>query len=307
MSDNFGTKLLRVGAFVALLAASSVAALTPDWATTLKAQDYSGYVDLLLNVLPGTPVLSAGTNAELLVTVSNSGPADADHAYTVTSIQGAATATATSGCLDDPLAFPECEFSTPLLAGASTEYMLSLSVSPLARSFLDITVATSADEPESMPDQALAHLHLPVQAHVDLGAVTTCERSHISPNAPLNCQLALRNAGTAAALMPYFYLGATAAQSNLGCVAPRPDVCPAKLPAEWTASVLMPGESAVVSFQLSVNSSAAYESVYVSADAFSGSYGETEDAPLDNSSSLTIPVSLFSDDFEGATPAPSQE
>ena len=306
MNDNFGTKLLRTGVFLALLAASGVAALTPDWATTLKAQDYSGYVDLLLSVLPSAPVLSAGTNTDLLVTVSNSGPADANHAHTTTLLQGLATATATNGCLGDPYAFPDCEFSTPVLAGASADYLLSLSVSPLARNSLDITVAAAADEPESLPYQAMVHLQLPIQAHVDLSAVTTCGRLQISPKAPLACQTTLRNVGTAAALLPYFYLGATAVPSNLGCVAPRPDLCPGEFPDEWTGSVLMPGESAIVSFELSVDIAASSQAIYVSSDAFSGSYDETEDAPADNSSSLIIPVSLFNDDFEGTTLLPSR-
>jgi hypothetical protein len=312
MKANVWTMMLRFGVFAALLAASAMAALLPDWATTLKAQSYSGYVDLQLDVQLDVPTrnpsLKAGTDADLLVTLANAGTADAHRARAVALLKGDAIATATGGCLEDPLGFPNCTFSSPLPAGGSADYLLTLAVSPLARGHLKVAVAAASDDADSVPGRELVLIDLPIQAHVNLIATSACDRPYLPKSAPLSCQVTLRNAGPAAVTMPYLYVDANGmVVSNLNCNAPRPDMCPAQLPGAWEPTVVMPGDSILLSFQLTANPAFSYDAIFLDYGAFITSGGELEDVPVDNWNSNSIPVPLFRDDFEGeAAASPTQ-
>jgi hypothetical protein len=298
MRNNVWTKMLRFAVFAALLAASAMAALMPDWATTLKAQSYSGYVDLQLDAQTFTRALSAGTDAGLLVTLANTGTADAHRARTIVLLEGDAVASATSGCLEDPVGFPDCTLSTPLPAGGSADYLMTLAVSPLARGHLNVAVAAASDDAYAVPGRELILLELPIEAHVDLMASAACNRAYVRRNTPLSCRVTLRNAGPAASIFPIFSVNAFYATfSNLSCVAPRQELCPIQIPTGWEASVMMPGETVVLSFDLTIDPATAADAISIDSGAFGGP--ETEDNPHNNTNSLVVPVPLFSDDFEG--------
>jgi hypothetical protein len=300
-NSNAWTKALRFGVFATLLAASAAATLMPDWATTLKAQSYYGSVDLQLTVQPSATVLRAGVDADLLVTLANAGPDDAHRARTIAALDGDAVANATSGCSEDPFGFPDCQLSTPLPAGGSADYLMTLAVSPLARGHLNVGVAAVSDDFETAPGQELVLLELPIEAHVNLSASATCARSYVPKLHPLPCQVTLRNSGQAAAVNPNFYVDVSnAAVLDLGCAAPRGEPCPAKIGSGWSVNTLMPGEAVMVYFNLTVDSPASVNSVRIDSRADSGSADEIEDSPLDNHDSITVAVPLFRDGFDGS-------
>lgn len=282
--------------FATLLAASAIAALVPDWATTLKAQGYSS-VDLQLDVQPSVSVLSAGTSADLFVTVANAGPDRAASARTITLLDGDASAIGTSGCAEDPLGFPDCHLSAPLPPGGAADYLMTFSLSPLARGDLNVVVAATSDDVEAVPGQELSLLQLPIEAHVDLQASVTCDRPYFPASHPVSCEAILRNAGPAAALYPYLAVSvAGATVSNLDCIAPRPELCPFALPGGWYPSMLMPDETVTLSFALSLDPGWPVDAVYIDSAAYASS--EFEDVPWDNDSAVEIPVPLFRDGFE---------
>jgi hypothetical protein len=300
MNHNVWKKMLRAGLFALLLAASAVATLMPDWATTLKAQSYYGSVDLSLYVQPSTSALSAGTNTDLLITLANAGPDDAYRARTFALIDGDAVASATSGCNEFPLGFPDCTLSMPLPAGGSADYLLTLSAPPLARGSVTMAVAAASDDAEIAPGQELVLLDLPIEAHVDLSSSAACDRPYAARGVPLVCHVLLRNTGPAAAAnWPYFYVGTSLVPLKLNCNAPREELCPAQLQVPWSASVMMPGETIELSFQLVLDPSFSEETISIGTQAYSGAWDEIEDTYGDNSASLTIPVPLFHDGFDG--------
>jgi len=298
MNNNVWKKTLRAGLFTLLLAASAAATLMPDWATTLKAQSY-GSVDLSLYVQPATPVLSAGTNTDLLITLANAGLDDAYRARTSTLIEGDAVAVATSGCNEYPLGFPDCTLAMPLPAGGSADYLMTLSVPPLARGSVTVAVAAASDDAEIGPGQELVLLDLPIEAHVDLNTTTTCDKSYAAKQVPLVCHVLLRNTGPAAAKWPQFYVASSLVALKLNCNAPREELCPAQLQMPWTASSIMPGESIELSFQMVLNEDSDDEVISIDAEAYSGAADEIEDTYGDNSAFLSVPVPLFHDGFDG--------
>jgi len=290
-------RLFRLGAVGALLAASAAAALMPDWATTLKAQSYYGNVDLQLSAQPSAPIARAGSSLDFLVSIANAGPDDAHSPRTHTTIEGIAAVTGTSGCLEDSSGFPDCTLSSPLPASGSADYLMSMAISPLARGYLDVTVAAVSDDAELAPGNESVVLHMPIEAGVDLGANVTCDRSYVMRGAALHCHVSLRNNGPAAAI-PYFNVntgGATV--SDLTCVASRPVLCPAQIPLAWKSNLIMPGEEIGLWFSATVAPSFAPETFSIYSSATPG-YGEVESEPADNASESVVSVSLFRDGFE---------
>jgi len=269
----------------------------PDWATTLKAQSYYGNVDLQLSAQPSAPIARAGSSLDFLVSIANAGPDDAHSPRTHTTIEGIAAVTGTSGCLEDSSGFPDCTLSSPLPASGSADYLMSMAISPLARGYLDVTVAAVSDDAELAPGNESVVLHMPIEAGVDLGANVTCDRSYVMRGAALHCHVSLRNNGPAAAI-PYFNVntgGATV--SDLTCVASRPVLCPAQIPLAWKSNLIMPGEEIGLWFSATVAPSFSAEMFSIYASATPG-YGEVESEPADNASESVVSVSLFRDGFE---------
>jgi hypothetical protein len=297
MKSDFLPRLLRIGAFGALLAASATAALMPDWATTLKAQSYYGNVDLQTSVQPSMPTVRAGANVDFLVSITNGGPDDAHRARTHTIIRGIAVVTGTSGCVEDSLGYPNCTLSSALPASGSADYLMTAAVSPLARGYLDVTVAAESDDAELAPGNESLLLHLPIEARVDLTANTACDRSFAIRGAALPCHIGLRNYGPAASI-PYFNINTDGATvSDLTCVASRPILCPTQIPFAWKSNLMMPGEQIDLWFSATAIPSFASEAFSIYASATAG-YEETESHPSDNDSEHSVTVSLFRDSFE---------
>jgi len=300
------TKALRAGLFGVLLAASAAAALTPGWATTLKAQSYAGYVDLkvALSMADGSRIhhVSAGADLDLLVSLRNDGPADAHRARAIASLQGAATPAATNGCLEDPVGFPGCTLADPLPAGGTADYLMRFGVSPLARGTLNFAVAAASDDPDSEPGQEIVQLQLPVDAHVDLSSSARCNRGYLPTDKPVSCQVTFRNDGQAAALSPYLDTYTYLSYEVLtNCAATRQDLCPL-YPGGWNAAVMMPGDFVTLTMDLHSFTGISTEISTLYFYVTTNSNNEIEDNSADNSGQLTLPVPIFSDDFEGDPP-----
>lgn len=301
-------RLIRGSIFGLLVAASAVAALMPGWATTLKAQGYTSYVDLHLDVQPGSPVLHAGIAADFLVTLANEGPADANRARTLALTEGAAVRKLTSGCTTDPAGFPDCELATPLPAGASADYLLTLGVPTNARGHVNLAVAAASDDVEAAPGQEFVLLQLPIEAHVNLHAQASCAQPIAQKNVPLACRVVLSNSGEATSLLPYFALatGAGGTLSIVSCSAPRPQLCANQGLNAWGVPDLQPGEAVTLDVQLDVGADFHAETTYLFAQIYYGAGGEIDDAPYDYYTEMDLPVPLFRDGFEGVPPAAPQ-
>jgi hypothetical protein len=300
MNNNVWKKTLRACLFTLVLAASAAATLMPDWATTLKAQGHYGSVDLSLYVQPSTPALSAGTDTDLLITLANAGPDDAYRARTSALIDGEAFATATSGCNEFPLGFPDCTLSAPLLAGGSADYLMTLSVAPLARGSVTVAIAATSDDAEIAPGQELVLLDLPIEAHVDLQVSGACNRGYLMPDVPLSCRVKFYNAGPAGAISPLLYINTFGYFSNVTCDAPRSDMCTSYMPATWWPNTLLPGETITLGFDITLTPDLGVETwqMFVGAQP-----NEILDVPEHSTAEFTLPVSLFADDFEGDPPS----
>jgi hypothetical protein len=295
-NDVMPMKVLRFAVFAALVVASAAAALMPDWAKTLKAQSYSGYVDLQLSAVPSMKVLHAGTSVDVLASILNAGPEDAHNVRTLTTLDGLAAATATSGCAEDPLGYPGCTLSAQLNASASADYLVTIAVSPLARGFVTIGIGATSDDVEAAPGNESLQFQLPVEAHEDLAASASCNRAYVTRENSLSCQITLSNAGPAAAT-PYFNINTGGATiSNFGCAASRAVLCPAQIPLAWKSNLLMPGEQITLSFAVSIDATFPAEAFSIYASATAG-YDEIEDHASDNSSAFAVTVSLFRDGF----------
>lgn len=303
--NNAGwNKALRAAIFATLLTGSAIAALMPGWAVTLKAQGYVGYVDLKLDVQPSTPTLPAGGAADLLITLSNAGPADAARARTLALIEGAPVRKQSSGCREDPLGYPDCELSSPLPAGATADYLLALNLSPLARGTLNIAVAATSDDVEAAPGQELAFLRLPIEAHVDLQSNASCAQVAVMKNVPVQCVVTLGNGGPAAVVAPFFSLysiGAT--MSLLSCDAPRPELCPLSA-SGWSTAMLLPGEALTLTLELTMDPNFYADDIALNTGVFLTSGNEIDDTST-NFRELDVPISLFRDGFEASPTAPA--
>lgn len=302
-------KLLRGSIFSLLVAGSAAAALMPGWAITLKAQGYTSYVDLQLDVQSNSPVLRAGTSADFLVTLTNAGPADANRARTLALTEGATVRKMTSGCAEDPFGFPDCAFASPLPAGGSADYLLTLGVPPSARGHVNLAVAAASDDVEAAPGQEFALLNLPIEAHVNLHAQATCSQAFAQKNVPLACQVVLSNSGEATSMAPYFAL-ATAYNGTLSivnCSAPRAQLCLTQGLNAWSAPDLQPGEAVTLALQLDVGADFLAETTFLFAQIYFGAGGEIDDAPYDYYTDIELPVPLFRDGFESVPAAPPQK
>jgi len=288
-------RALRIVASAGLLAASAAAAIMPDWAIVLKAQSYYGMVDLHSSAQPDPAGVRAGSTSDLLVTLTNNGPDDAHGARTLAVLRGQVQPAATNGCSEDPLAFPVCTLSSPLPAGGTADYLMRVSVPPRARGQITIALAAGSWDTETASGPQPLLLELPIEAHVDLRASALCEHAYASGDAPLSCQIILHNAGPSTAFSPHYEIDAQGARfADFACSAPRTDLCPSALPANWSANAMEPNDSVVLWFQL--YAAPGVETLTLRATTVGA--GEIEDRPADNADVTTIPVPLFRDDFE---------
>ena len=138
---------------------------------------------------------------------------------------------------------------------------------------------------------------------MDLKATARCNRTYLPATGKLSCQVTFRNDGKAAAVVPYFSTyPSVAGMSYVRCDAARAELCPVNL-GSWNAAVIMPDEWFSVTFDLTALPWIDWESIWLYFQAGATSGSEIEDAPADNYGTLTLPVPLFRDDFEGE-PAP---
>jgi len=293
-------KLLRLSAFGALLGASAVAALLPDWATTLKAQAYASYIDLHLGLDANADVARAGGTLRVAATVYNGGSVDAHHVHTDAQLQPVSIGLTTFGCGTDPSGYPTCLFAAPLAPDAAIAEVLLLDVPPQARGTLSLQMQASADEPEGFPGQESAALLLPIEAHVDLATQLHCARAAVQRDMALACGIVVSNAGPASALQAQVHFAADGASvSNVVCHGTNPSACPpAAVPfGDWSIGELRAGDVMRVDFTLTLPSSYPADQATLAVD-IAPNGGEIEDAPDDNGRTLDIAVPLFADGFE---------
>lgn len=218
------TALAR-GLFAASLAAVAAAAVSPDWAATLKAQGYYGSVDLGVTLTPSqTP--RAGEAVDFLVSVTNAGPDAANRVRTIAGAQNLHVIE-TDGCAADPLGYPHCALPSPLAAGASGDYLLRMRVPPSARGTMQLSVSVTSDEDETAPGDEVALFKAPIVAAVDMAISMQCDAdAFVGPTGRVACEFEVRNDGPSAPLTPFMYFVA----SNVGgvswsCESTRPFMC----------------------------------------------------------------------------------
>ena len=293
-------KALRQLAFGALLAASAAAALLPDWATTLKAQNYAYYVDLHLALDANSAVARAGETLRVVASVYNGGPADAHDVRNDTRLPLSGFGVTTLGCTADPIGYPQCRFGAPLAAEASATEVLLIDVAPVARGTLELRMNTGADEPDAYPGQEFAELLLPIEAHVNLGTELHCARRVVARTQALPCYVVVRNAGPASALQADVQLNVHGAVlANVACSGSNPRACPGTnlTGAGWSMRELRAGDAVRVDFTLTLPVDYAADSYTLTAGAHRH-IGEIEDEPSDDERTLAIEVPIFADDFE---------
>jgi hypothetical protein len=116
----------------------------------------------------------------------------------------------------------------------------------------------------------------------------------------LHCAAQMSNLGDATALNPLLLLDLDGgALGDVACNDPFNSGCPAasQLPGSWHVGALPPAGAVTIAFDLTLPADFAADTSAVSAGAYSYG-GEIDDGPDDNSSTLTLPVSLFADGFE---------
>ena len=85
----------------------------------------------------------AGNDLAYTVTVSNSGPSDAQGVVVTDTLPGGVTLVSTTGCAEDPSAVPTCTLGT-IAAGAFKQYTITVSVPADATGSLSNTAAVSS-------------------------------------------------------------------------------------------------------------------------------------------------------------------
>ena len=285
----------------ALLVASAAAALLPDWATRLKAQNYAGYVDLNLALDASDTVARAGGTLRVAASVLNAGSGDAHDVHIDAQLQPAVLGLTTLGCVGDPGGYPTCLFGAPLGPDAMAVEVLLIDVPPTARGSLMLDLQAAADEPDAFPGQEIGALVLPIEAHVDLRSQLACAEHRAQVGKPLACTLQIQNAGPASALQADLSIDAAGLPVDfVACQGSSPRACPSAS-APLGASVLAelrPGDFLRLTFAVTLPSDWSTEQWTISATAAQRA-DEIDDNPADNSGSVEIVAPLFADGFQG--------
>lgn len=293
----------RRGAFAATLLAALAAALSPDWSAVLKAQNYAGYVDLVLNLLPsgvGSPV--AGTDTDFLLTTSNNGPEVAVHPRVLMTMRGAVQVGATSGCLDDPVGYPLCHLSDPLFANSAADFLLHTHLPATARGEVQLAAVAMSDSDESLPGDEIAFYHAPIAVQANISAFASCGDKPPRFDRPVTCAYLFRNIGPSssnAAISAGLYVPDGVAWT---CQATRPELCGSLSEGEQNAWLAlhdwMPGEE--ISLTATGTPGAAnWLNGFMVFDAFASPPSSEPDPDLsDNWRTNQIEIPLFVDGFD---------
>ncbi|MDC8015908.1 DUF11 domain-containing protein [Tahibacter soli] len=291
------------GAFAASLVAAGLLALSPDWASALKAQGYYGSVDLGVTLTPSqTP--RAGEAVDFLVTVRNDGPDAANRVRTIAGAQNLHVLE-TNGCAADPLGYPQCALPSPLAAGASGDYLLRMKVPPGARGNMVLSVSATSDDDEIAPGDEVALFKAPIATSVDLRTSTRCSSAAFpSPTSRIFCDFEIDNAGPATALSPIVsFFVSYPGNAYWSCVAPRPGQCPAGT--QFSTSYAFTPTSIETGDVLRVRAEilpppVGYPVVNLSGNTYSI---EQEANYIDNTVNAWFDTTLFRDDFEPISPS----
>lgn len=294
------------GLFAASLVAVGAAAVSPDWAATLKAQGYYGSVDLGVALTPSqTP--RAGETVDFLVTVRNGGPDAANRVRTIAGAQNLHVLE-TSGCAADPLGYPQCALPSPLAAGVSGDYLLRMKVPSAARGNVVLSVSATSDEDEIAPGDEVALVKMPIDVVVDGRTSTTCDQSFVMPGSKLRCVFDFANNGPSNATVIHLVASAPYAASVVwSCASSRPALCanpymsntyaelysPDFAPDDW---VRLTGAIDVGTNLPPVNDFFVYSNVHSN---------DTDDDIGNNQGSVLLPITLFRDGFEPTSTPPN--
>lgn len=295
-------RVLRHAGMLLMLGSTLAAGIAPDWSQVLKAQGYYGAVDLGLALTPSAELV-AGGDADFLLQAVNHGPDDAHRARTIAGFNGAVSFGATSGCISDPLGFPQCVFSAPLNAGGSTDYLLHATVAPDARGDVRLAVAATSDDDEINPGDEVAIYAARIVARLDLETTASCDAVRVRSGRPIACHIQFRNHGPAAALRPTLWSYINLYPNQWTCQASRPELCPATPYSNFVYSTrpekLMPGEQITFSVEGTyVPELGPLDTLQANA-YFAVDSGESQTNPANDNGFVEVPVSLFFDDFDG--------
>lgn len=300
---KFGkVRVLRHAAMLLMLGSTLAAGIVPDWSRVLKAQGYYGAVDLGLSLTPGSQPI-AGSDTYYFLQAVNHGPDDARRARTIAGFSGAITFGATSGCVSDPLGFPQCVFATPLNSGGTADYLLHATIAPDARGDVRLAVAVTSDDEEINPGDEVSIYDAHIIANLDIQTTASCDSVRVRSGRPLVCHLKFQNHGPAAALRPTLWSYINLYPVQWTCQASRPELCPSAQTGNFVYSgrpeKFMPGEQ--ITFTATgtyVAENGPLDSVQSSA-YFTVDGGEFETNPINNNGLIDVPVSLFFDGFDG--------
>lgn len=292
------------GAFAASLVAAGALALSPDWASALKAQGYYGSVDLGVTLTPSqTP--RAGEAVDFLVTVRNDGPDAANRVRTIAGAQNLHVLE-TNGCAADPLGYPQCALPSPLAAGASGDYLLRMAVPSAARGNVVLSVGATSDDDEIAPGDEVALFKAPIAVTVNGRTSAACDESAAVQNGRLHCVFEFVNDGPSDATVMHLAASAPyAVAAAWNCVASRPVLC-ASMPSPGNSVDLfvqgfaagdwlrLTGTIDIGEIHPALSHYFVYSSVYSN---------DPDDVIADNHASVEFPIVLFRDDFEPISPS----
>ena len=294
------------GLFAASLVAVGAAAVSPDWAATLKAQGYYGQVDLGVTLTPSQSPL-AGETVDFLVTMHNNGPDAANRARTIAGAQNLHVLE-TNGCAADPLGYPQCVLPSPLAAGASGDYLLRMKVPSAARGNMLLSVSATSDEDEIAPGDEVALFKAPIVAIVDAQTTMHCNRyTFPGPNGRVICDIEIRNAGPATAISPWISFSLSYASAYWNCQSSRPGLCPPETSFAGSYSVTLalmePGD--VVRVRSDILAQSSWSPYALPSINGYVSTREIEANSDDNRIFAEFDMTLFRDDFEPTSNTPN--
>ncbi|UXI66409.1 hypothetical protein [Tahibacter amnicola] len=291
---------LRRAVFLCSLAGAGVAALSPDWARVLKAQGYYGDVDLAIQVV-APPVVRAGTEVDVYVSVRNGGPDLAHRVRTISSAIGW-NPVMTVGCSGDSQAYPQCLIAQKMPSNTGDDYLIRMEVPQTARRHVQMAITAQSDDTETAPGDEIALFKSQVLAENNLKVNLVCDQVGIAVGNTVQCRAEFRNEGPAAAVLPnqaFFVTGLAA--TGWQCFSSRPELCDGTgKPDSWSSvpQVMFADDYITIGGQFVIDSTTDAPAT-VHAYLGAGGGDEIDLVPFDNAGHVDLERSIFANGFDG--------
>ncbi|MCG8458461.1 MAG: FG-GAP-like repeat-containing protein [Holophagales bacterium] len=269
-----------------------------EWAPdTATATFPVSSADLATAVVPGTSPVTAGDDLSFTVTVTNTGPGNAQGVELALGLTGPATLVSTSGCAEDPTGLPACSIGT-LANGGQAQVTVTVGVDDAASGSVSLAATASATstDPDASDDSDTSEV--PVVAVADLTLVKEGPATY-SSSGPISYTLTVSNAGpgpasaTVVDLFPAAVVGV-----SWTCAGTSGGICPATGGGDVNAAVSLPS-GGQVSFTANGTVLAAYSAPIVNTASVSPGVNVTDPDPAGDADEATSTwTGLFADGFE---------